>query len=111
MIGRAVSHYQVLSEISRGGMGIVYRALDLKLDRDVAPCCSAQSILLLVAEPVGVYPPSPRLRRTSQPRHPDLFLSSLGHNPASCTDGRYGFAARPHRLDSCYLPADYPGGE
>ena len=36
MIGRTLSHYKVLAEISRGGMGIVYRALDVKLDREVA---------------------------------------------------------------------------
>ena len=36
MIGRTISHYKVLAEISRGGMGIVYRALDLKLNREVA---------------------------------------------------------------------------
>jgi Tol biopolymer transport system component/serine/threonine protein kinase len=36
MIGRTLSHYRVLEELSRGGMGIVYRALDLKLDREVA---------------------------------------------------------------------------
>ena len=36
IIGRHVSHYEVLDEISRGGMGIVYRARDVKLDRDVA---------------------------------------------------------------------------
>jgi serine/threonine protein kinase len=36
MIGRILSHYKVLEELSRGGMGIVYRALDLKLDREVA---------------------------------------------------------------------------
>ena len=36
MIGRTLSHYKVLEEISRGGMGIVYKALDLKLNRDVA---------------------------------------------------------------------------
>jgi serine/threonine protein kinase/tetratricopeptide (TPR) repeat protein len=36
MIGRTLSHYKVLSEISRGGMGIVYRALDVKLEREVA---------------------------------------------------------------------------
>jgi serine/threonine protein kinase len=36
MQGTTLSHYRILSEISRGGMGIVYRALDLKLDRDVA---------------------------------------------------------------------------
>ena len=36
MIGRRVSHYQVEEEISRGGMGIVYRAVDVRLNREVA---------------------------------------------------------------------------
>ncbi len=36
MIGRTLSHYKVLEKISRGGMGIVYRALDVKFDREVA---------------------------------------------------------------------------
>ena len=36
MVRRTLSHYQVLEEIGRGGMSVVYRALDLKLDRDVA---------------------------------------------------------------------------
>jgi serine/threonine protein kinase/Tol biopolymer transport system component len=36
VIGRSLSHYQVLEEISRGGMGIVYKALDLRLNREVA---------------------------------------------------------------------------
>jgi serine/threonine protein kinase len=36
MMGRTLSHYRILEEISRGGMGIVYRALDLNLDRAVA---------------------------------------------------------------------------
>ena len=36
MVGRTLSHYKILAEISRGGMGIVYRALDTKLNREVA---------------------------------------------------------------------------
>ena len=36
MIGRTLSHYQILDEISRGGMGVVYRAVDLNLGREVA---------------------------------------------------------------------------
>ena len=36
LAGRTLSHYQVLEEINRGGMGIVYRALDVRLNREVA---------------------------------------------------------------------------
>ncbi len=36
MVGRTLSHYKVLEELNRGGMGIVYKALDLKLNREVA---------------------------------------------------------------------------
>jgi tetratricopeptide (TPR) repeat protein/predicted Ser/Thr protein kinase len=36
LIGRALGRYHVVEEISRGGMGVVYRAVDGKLNRDVA---------------------------------------------------------------------------
>ena len=36
MIGKLLDHYRILAEIGHGGMGIVYRAHDEVLDRDVA---------------------------------------------------------------------------
>lgn len=36
MIGRTLSHYQVLEKIGEGGMGEVYLAKETKQDRDVA---------------------------------------------------------------------------
>ena len=36
LTNNTISHYQIIDKIGEGGMGIVYKAKDLKLDRVVA---------------------------------------------------------------------------
>jgi Tol biopolymer transport system component len=67
MIGKTISHYKVLEKLGGGGMGVVYKAQDLKLDRFVA---------------LKLLPPSFSLDEKAKQRfiHEAKAASTLEHN-------------------------------
>ncbi|MBA2301344.1 MAG: protein kinase [Acidobacteria bacterium] len=66
MIGRRLSHYDIVAEISRGGMGVVYRGVDVNLGREVAIKILPEDLL---------HDPERRARLTQEAR----AASSLEH--------------------------------
>jgi serine/threonine-protein kinase len=74
MIGRTISHYQIIDKLGEGGMGVVYRAVDTKLDREVA--------IKILPDPV-IHDPE----RLASLKREAMVLASLNHpNIAAISD-------------------------
>jgi serine/threonine protein kinase len=53
MLGDTLSHYQILDRLGRSGMGVIYRAVDTMLGRQVALKFLPDGISLVPASWIG----------------------------------------------------------
>ena len=90
MIGQRLSHYRILEQIGAGGMGVVYRAHDEQLDRDVA-------IKVLPPRRVGDEEARGRFRKEA------LSLARLNH-PNIATVHEFGTQDGVDFLVTEYIP-------
>ena len=104
MIGRTISHYEITGKLGEGGMGVVYKARDTRLDRSVA---------LKLLPPDKVADPARRRRFVQEAR----AASALNHphivtiHDIEEVDGVYLIAMESVEgtsLDACIPPGGLP---
>jgi serine/threonine protein kinase len=69
MIGRTVSHYRIVSQLGAGGMGVVFRAEDVRLGREVAVKVVSQDF---AHEPHALQRLRSEARAASALNHPNI---------------------------------------
>src|SRR5690242_6395523 len=69
MIGETIAHYEILEKLGEGGMGVVYKALDIRLQRFIALKFLPHEI---VASPTRIQRFEAEARAVSSLNHPNV---------------------------------------
>lgn len=92
MIGQTLGHFRIIEKLGAGGMGVVYRAYDERLERDVA----------LKVLPAGVLADEEARKRF---RREAMALSKLNH-PNVATIHDFNSEGEVDFLAMEYIPGD-----